>query len=84
MNWHKKLKEIYNKLEEEGYYSIKREIYEGQISGGTAGEIFSIVLDKLINLKQTNHQAHEKIKSEIEEFIEYAKSINYLPKNEDR
>ncbi len=83
MNWHNKLDKIYNKLEEEGYSSIKREIHEGQISGGTAGEIFSIVLDKLMNLEHTHHKAYEKIKDEIEEFIIYAKSIDYLPNDDE-
>lgn len=78
MNWHNTLKEIYQKLEVSGFNAIKVDIHEGQLSGGTGGEIFSIVLTKLIDIKRHHPDAFCVIENEVEEFIRYAKSINYL------
>lgn len=78
MNWHNTLKEIFQKLELSGYNKIKEDLHEGKLSGGTGGEIFSIVLTKLIDIKRHNPDVFRVIEKEIEEFIRYAKSINYL------
>jgi len=81
MNWHKVLKNIYHKLELSGFQVIKDDIHEGQLSGGTSGEIFSIVLSKLLEIKRSNKEVYQLVEIEIEEFIRYAKSINYLGKD---
>lgn len=78
MNWYNTLKDIYQKLEDAGYPEIKKDIHEGQLSGGTGGEIFLIVLTKLIELKRNNPKVYVIVKKEIDELIIYGKSINYL------
>ena len=78
MNWYSTLKDIYQKLEASGYNEIKEDIYEGQLSGGSGGEIFLIVLTKLIYIKKINPVAYDLIKKEIDELVTYAKSIDYL------
>ncbi|SHI38520.1 hypothetical protein [Pseudozobellia thermophila] len=78
MNWHNALKDIYRKLEASGYKGIKEDIHEGQLSGGTGGEFFSIVLTKLIEIKKNQPIVYCLLKKEVDEFIAYAKSINYL------
>ena len=78
MNWHNTLRSIYSKLDANGLSDISRNIYEGQLSGGTAGEIFDIVLTKLISIKNNEPNVYKVIKPEIDSLINYGKSIGYL------
>jgi len=78
MNWHKTLQVIYSKLESNGFSDVAHEIHEGQLSGGTAGEIFDIVVTILISIKNNQTDVYEIIKSEVDSLIDYGKSIGYL------
>ncbi|MEO5600199.1 MAG: hypothetical protein ABIR06_04655 [Cyclobacteriaceae bacterium] len=80
MNWHNTLNEIYSKLNACGYSEISTDIHEGQLSGGTGGEIFDIIISKLIAIKTNKPHVYIIIKVEIDSIIEYGKSIGYLIK----
>ena len=78
MNWHDTLRSIYSKLDANGLSDISRKIYEGQLSGGTGGEILDIVLTELISIKNNEPNVYKVIKPEIDALINYGKSIGYL------
>jgi hypothetical protein len=78
MNWHNTLRSIYSKLDANGFHEISRDIYQGQLSGGTGGEIFDIVITKLISIKNNEPNVYEIIKTETDSLIDYGKSIGYL------
>ena len=78
MNWHNTLEIIYSKLEGNGYPDISADILERQLSGATGGEVFGAVVTKLISIKRDEPEVYEIIKSEIDSFIEYGRSIGYI------
>jgi hypothetical protein len=78
MDWHQMLKKIYIKLERAGFPQIAGEIHDAQLSGGTAGEIFDIVLTTLRQLKSENPKAYQVIEGEADELFAFARSIGYL------
>jgi len=78
MNWHNTLNIIYSKLEAHGYPAISKEIHEAQLSGGTGGEIFDLVISRLVSIKKNKPDVYAIIKSEIDSLIEYGINIGYL------
>lgn len=78
MNWHNTLEIIYSKLQSSGYPDISTDILEQQLSGATGGEVFGAVVSKLISIRRDQPEVYEIIKSEIDSFIEYGRSIGYL------
>ena len=66
MNWYNTLKDIYSKLNNNGYSSLANDIHEGQLSGGTSGEIFDIIISKLLKVKRDNSDEYFVIKDEVE------------------
>lgn len=78
MNWHRTLQEIYSKLELNGLGEVSREIKDEQLQGGTGGEIFGLVMTKLIQIKNKRPRIYSVIAQEVDALIEYGKSIGYL------
>lgn len=78
MNWHATLNSIYVKLKTYGFAETSDELFQAQLSGGTGGEIFSAVVDKLIHYKKNNPDVYAVIKDETEAMIAFGRSINYL------
>jgi len=78
MNWHLTLKTVYKKLEDNGYAAMADELHEEQLKGGTGGEIFGLVLTKLLSFKETSPEVYSLIEGEVNEFIDFAKRIGYL------
>jgi hypothetical protein len=78
MNWHLTLKTVYRKLEENGYGAIADHLHQEQLKGGTGGEIFGIVLTELLSIRDTRPEIHKLIETEVNSFIQFAKSIGYL------
>lgn len=78
MDWHRTLQVIYSKLESNGFSDVADDIHEGQLRGGTGGEIFDIVITILNSLRNNRPDAYQIIKPEIDTLIHYAKSIGYL------
>jgi hypothetical protein len=78
MNWLNELKRIYEKLEATGYVEIKNEIFDAQLSGGTGGEIFLMVTEKLKKIRSSNPKVYAVIKNEADKILSYGKEIGYL------
>ena len=78
MDWVTNIRSIYDILEKNGFHDIAFEIGQEHASGGTAGEMFSIVVTKLISIKNERPEVYKLIREETEWMIAYAKKINYL------
>ena len=77
MDWVTNIKSIYHILEKNGHHDVAFEIGEEHASGGTAGEMFSILVGKLISIKEERPEVYKLIREETEWMIAYAKKINY-------
>ena len=78
MNFLENVEIIKTRFEIEGFKEISKEIEDLQIAGGTPGEVFVSIAYYLSNVKNNKTILYSIAKSEIDEIIEYAKSINYL------
>jgi len=78
MNWHNHLQNIYNILDAKGYVEIKEELLEAQKIGGTGGEIFLIISDKLQDIKVKQPSVYKEIDADVESILNYGRSIGYL------
>jgi hypothetical protein len=75
MSWIEILEAINEKLGTHGFMHISKEIEDEQLKGGTGGEIFSLVLSKLISIKKHQPEVYAVIQLETEWMIAYAKTI---------
>lgn len=73
-----KVKNISDKLSDSGFENYGRKLADLIIEGGTVGEKFVGVANELNKLKSQNHDIYLIAQSEIDEIINYAKSIGYL------
>jgi hypothetical protein len=78
MNWFNHLQGIYAVLDAKGYKEIKEELLEAQKIGGTGGEIFMIISDKLQEIKVKHPLVYNEIENDAECILNYGKSIGYL------
>jgi hypothetical protein len=78
MNWHNTLLEIRAKLEDNGHVNVANDLFEIQLSGGTGGEIFEMLITQLIWIKKHDRDIYRIIASEIDSLIAYGISIGYL------
>lgn len=78
MNWVETVKTIYQKLDANGFNHISKEIQDEQLKGGTGGEMFTLVVAKLISIKDDQPEVYALIEDETERMIKYARSINYI------
>lgn len=78
MDWLAILNDIHSNLEANGFRELSQEISEAQLEGGSGGEIFSIVLDRLIQIKEQHPDVYAVIREETDWMIAYARTINYL------
>ena len=78
MNWHTTLKTIYSKLRANSLSHIADDLHQRQLMGGTGGEVLDLILSKLIEIRGENPEIYSIIKEEVDELIDYAKSIGYL------
>lgn len=74
----KKVELIRNKLAKGGFEDLSERIFEAQSSCGTLGESFAGVAFILNQIKKESQGAYFHAIDEIDEIINYAKSINYL------
>ena len=72
------MKTIYQNLDANGFNHLSKEILEEQLTGGTGGEIFTLVMSKLISIKDHQPEVYALIKDETDWMIAYAKTIGYL------
>ena len=72
------LKEITSILKRENFFFFFNYLIESERIGSTGGEIFDILLGRLIELKKNNSKAYKKIKAQANFIFEYAKEIGRL------
>ena len=77
MDFIEKVELIKTILKNNGYQDIANDIAEGQMSGGTLGEIFMIVCSKLLWIKQKNKVVYKVIELDAEMLLDYAAGIGY-------
>ena len=78
MNWLNHLKTIYDILEEKGYHNIRVDLFNAQKIGGTGGEIFLIIADKLTEIKVDQPLVYREIQRDVDAILNYGKEIGYL------
>ena len=78
MNWITTLEDIYQRLEGKGFTHVSKEIKEEELKGGTGGEIFTLVLSKLMSIKDDQPEVYAVIQDETDWMIAYARTIGYL------
>lgn len=78
MYWLTILNDIHHNLEVNGFYELSQEISAAQLEGATGGEIFSIILSKLIQIKKQQPEVYAIIREETDWMIAYARKIDYL------
>ena len=77
MNWVDIVKDIHRNLDANGLHEISYEIGEEHKKGGTPGEMFTLVVAKLIAIKEHQPDVYAVIREETEWMIAYAKVIGY-------
>lgn len=78
MDWIKKVVLIKKKLSKHGFNDVVARITAAQMVLGTPGEMFREVINELLNLKKDSPDTYRTIEKEVQELIEYGKSINYF------
>ena len=78
MNWVEVITLIYETLRAKGYRDIVYEIGEEHVKGGTPGEMFILIVTKLMSIKNTRPDVYALIKEETEWMIKYAQILNYI------
>lgn len=79
MDWISKLTEIRRILKPKGFADVSEEMLKKQLAGATGGEIFLLVMDKLISIKDERPEVYALIHEETEWMIKYGQTIGYLP-----
>lgn len=83
MDWIKKVVLIKKKLSLHGYNDVASRITNAQMVLGTPGEMFLEVMNELLNLKKHSPDTYQIVENEVQELIEYGKSINYFRPREE-
>lgn len=63
-------------LKENGFESIKEEIFEASLAGGTGGEILCMIDKKLLEIKETKPEVYNLIKNEADQIHKH--KVKYL------
>ncbi|UNY99062.1 hypothetical protein MQE36_01630 [Zhouia spongiae] len=79
-NWIEDLREIYKILEKHGFYQLKEELFETQLSGGTGWEIFLLVTTKLRDIEYKNPEVYELIKKKSDSIFDFGIKNGFLKK----
>ncbi|WP_143307609.1 hypothetical protein [Chitinophaga vietnamensis] len=72
MSWMDDLYAIYQKLDATGCAEVKRNIIKAQMDGCSRGEIYVLILQQLMQIKQEKAPVYELIKGEVENIIHYS------------
>ncbi|NSL90127.1 hypothetical protein [Chitinophaga solisilvae] len=76
MSWMNDLYVIYQKLDANSCEEVKHDILKAQIDGCNRGEIYFLVLQQLVHIKQEKAPVYELIKGEVDSIIHYS-SMQY-------
>lgn len=77
MSWISILDAIHQILTANGFNDISAEIRKAHLTGGTPGEMFTLVLAELISIKEHQPEVYALIREETDWMIAYAKKIGY-------
>ena len=64
LNWVNIIKDIYRRLDANGLHHLSYEIGEEHIKGGTLGEMFTLLVAKLISIKDHQPEVYALITEE--------------------
>lgn len=78
MDWLKKVLEIKQKLSDNGHTYIVNKITDAQMVLGTPGEMYLEVMGVLLDVKKNGGKELKLIHHDIEELLNYGRSINYF------
>lgn len=78
MDWLKKVLEIKQKLSDNGHTDIANRITDAQMILGTPGEMYLEVMGVLLDVKKNGGKELKLIQHDIEELLNYGRSINYF------
>jgi len=79
-NWITDLESIYKKLEDEGQFKIKNEMFQSQLSGGTGWEIFLLICEILKDIRSNHPVIYDIIKKEADRVLSYGYENGFLKK----
>jgi hypothetical protein len=77
MNWIAKVVSIKEKLTQHGFIERVAKINRALLVLGTPGEMYLEVMAQLVAIKNESPKEFELIENEVNELIEYGRSINY-------
>lgn len=83
MDWVKIIITIKEKLLLHGYKQTADRITYAQMSLGTPGEMYLEVMNELLVIKKQSAKEYELIRSEMDQLLDYGKSIEYFSSPED-
>ena len=78
MDWATNITSIYEILKKNGLQHVAFEIGEEHVKGGTPGEMFILLVSKLMDIKECRPEVYALIKEETEWMIAYARKIDYI------
>jgi len=78
MNWIELVNQIKDKLSQFGYKDTAIRITAAQMVLGTPGEMYLEVMNELLNIKKHSPNEYELIEKEVDQLLEYGRSINYF------
>ena len=78
LDWVTNIKSIYHILDTNGLHHVAFEIGEEHVKGGTPGEMFTILVHKLIEIKRERPEVYALIREETEWMLAYARKIDYI------
>lgn len=78
MNTSETLKKIVSILKKENFPKEADYLIESESIGSTGGEIFDILLGRLIELKKNNPSAYKKVEIQVNSILDYAKEIGRI------
>lgn len=79
-NWIDDLNEIYDILEANDYLEIKEQLFNAQLSGGTGWEIFLLICDELMMIREKQSVTYYSIREQAERIIEYGINNKFISK----
>lgn len=78
MDWIATVGSIKNKLTAHGFNDTASRITEAQMVLGTPGEMYLEVMNVLLYIKKNHTAEYQLIEREVNELLDYGKSINYF------
>lgn len=78
MNTKQEVEKIVKILNDKNYKTKADYIKQSELEGATGGEIFDILISKLLEIKKNDSKIYDFIRIPSEKILEYAESIGRL------